>query len=213
MTRLAIKSLSTHSPRGFYLLVEGASIDKQAHAADAERIIWDIIEFDNAVAVALEFADRTNRDADPDNDTLVIVTADHETGEFALIGVGNERYAPQTLGKAVRDYAAVFRFRPEQVLNFVPELCRRTRRLPSQPDPSRKLLIGWAAAPDRYENWISNRIAYDGAVILEPLAGAGRPAGGRSLSVAVANPRRDGPDTGQDDDNRTVRARRCPVSW
>ena len=204
MTDLAIKSLSVHSPRGFYLLVEGASIDKQAHSLDADRAIWDIIEFDNAVAVALAFADRTNNDADPGNDTLVVVTADHETGGFSLVGVGNERYAPQTLGKAVRDYAAVFRFLPEQVLNFDTNYTSGQAGYPVDPDPTRKLLIGWAAAPDHYENWLSNRIAYDSVAILEPLAGAAPSASGRRLSVAVANPHRDGPDTGTGDDNRTV---------
>ena len=110
LATLAIGSLSAHSPRGFYLMIEGASIDKRAHASDGERTIWDVIEFDRAVAVALEFAKRTNSDADAANDTLVIVTADHETGGLALVGVGNERYDPARLGHAVRDYAAVFRF-------------------------------------------------------------------------------------------------------
>ena len=60
LTRLALRSLSSHSPSGFYLMVEGASIDKRAHAVDAERTIWDVIEFDRAVQVALDFARRTN---------------------------------------------------------------------------------------------------------------------------------------------------------
>ena len=77
MARAAIATLSASSPRGFYLLVEGASIDKRAHAADSERTIWDTIEFDRAVQVALDFAQKTNSDRDPSNDTLVIVTADH----------------------------------------------------------------------------------------------------------------------------------------
>ena len=94
MTSLALASLAAHSPRGFYLMVEGASIDKQAHESEADRTIWDTIEFDNAVKVALDFARRTNSDADPANDTLVVVTADHESGGFGIIGVGNERYAP-----------------------------------------------------------------------------------------------------------------------
>ena len=119
LARLAIKSLASSSPRGFYLMIEGASIDKRAHASDAERTIWDVIEFDRAVAVALEFARRTNSDADTTNDTLVIVTADHETGGLALVGVGNERYDPERLGRAVRDYAAIFRFDPDQQLNLV----------------------------------------------------------------------------------------------
>ena len=158
MTQAALASLEAHSPKGFYLMVEGASIDKQEHWVDGERAIWDAIEFDRAVAVALDFARRTNSDANPANDTLVIVTADHETGGLALIGVGNERYAPKALGQAVRDYAAVFRFEPDQaMLDFFPNYQRDARGYPADPDPTRKLLLGWAAAPDHYENWLANR--------------------------------------------------------
>ena len=139
-------------------MVEGASIDKQEHWIDGDRAIWEAIEFDRAVAVALDFARRTNSDANPANDTLVIVTADHETGGLALIGVGNERYAPKVLGSAVRDYAAVFRFEPDQAtLDFFPNYQRDARGYPADPDPTRKLLLGWAAAPDHYENWLANR--------------------------------------------------------
>lgn len=207
MTRLALRSLSEHSPEGFYLMVEGASIDKQEHAVDAERTIWDTIEFDNAVGVALEFAARTNRDDDPDNDTLVIVTSDHESGGMAMIGVGNERYAPQKLGRAVRDYAAVYRFRPRQVLDFFPDYEPGPEGYPVDPDPSRKLLLGWAAAPSRYENWVSNRRALDPAVYTRrPDA----PEGARGLGAAMAapNPERDGP--GPDAENRTVEGQPIP---
>jgi alkaline phosphatase len=201
MTRLALASLSAHSPAGFYLMVEGASVDKQAHSVDAERTVWDTIELDNAVRVALDFAARTNRDADPANDTLVIVTADHECGGLALIGVGNERFAPQALGTAVRDYAAVFRFAPEQTLDFVPNYEADAQGYPVDPDPSRKLLLGWAAAPDRFENWISNRVAQDAAIA--------RPARGASPApVAVANPLRDGPAA--ESDSRDVDGRAIP---
>ncbi|HEX7086839.1 MAG TPA: alkaline phosphatase [Vicinamibacterales bacterium] len=198
MTRAALRTLEAHAPDGFYLLVEGASIDKQAHNVDAERTIWDIIELDRAIAVALDFARRTNTDDDPANDTLVIVTGDHETGGFAIVGIGNERYAPQTIGRATRDYAAVFRFKPEQVLSFYPEYEPDAQGYPVDPDPRKKLLAGWAAAPDRYENWISNRLARDPAVV--------RPDG--DVGVAVANPARDG--AGADSDNRTVDGRPIP---
>ena len=43
--------------------VEGASIDKQSHESEADRTIWDTIEFDNAVKVAMAFAHATNTDA------------------------------------------------------------------------------------------------------------------------------------------------------
>ena len=106
MTSLALKSLAAHSPRGFYLMVEGASIDKQAHESDADRTIWDTIEFDNAVQGGARLRARAPTATPiPANDTLVIVTADHESGGFGIIGVGNERYAPTAIGRSVRDYA------------------------------------------------------------------------------------------------------------
>jgi alkaline phosphatase len=195
LAKLAIKSLAAHSPRGFYLMIEGASIDKRAHASDAERTIWDVIEFDRAVAVALDFAKKTNSDADTTNDTLVIVTADHETGGLAIVGVGNERYDPARLGHAVRDYAAVFRFEPEQQLNLFPNYAADANGYPDDPDPSRKLLLGWAAAPDRYENWVSNRIQLESSTV-----NPGPPR------TSVANPLRDGdlPNS----DNATVGGKR-----
>jgi alkaline phosphatase len=196
MAALALKSLAAHSPRGFYLMIEGASIDKRAHAADPERMLWDVIEFDRAVQVALDFAARTNGDRDPANDTLVIVTGDHETGGLGIIGVGNERYSPTALGKAVRDYAAVFRFKPDQELNFVPNYQVDPRGYPTDPDPSRKILLGWAAAPDRYENWISNRIQQEAAIEV------GKPI------ISRANPARDG--TVASGDNKTVAGQAIP---
>ena len=201
MTRLALRALSEHSPKGFYLLVEGASIDKMSHQLDAERSIWDVIEMDNALKVALAFAAKSNGDKDPNNDTLVIVTADHETGGFALIGVGNERYQPQKLCKAVRDYAAVFR--------FFPQYERDEKGFPLDPDPPRKLLIGYAAAPDHYENWISNR------TLEPPTLGSGHGSMAHEAArfdggpvAAMANPARDGP--GEDSDNRTVAGQSIP---
>ena len=181
MARLALRSLSAHSPGGFYLMIEGASIDKRAHASDAERTIWDTIEFDRAVQVALDFAKSTNTDKDPANDTLVIVTADHETGALGLVGIGNERYAPRALGKAVRDYAAVFRFDADQQLNFYTNYTVDARGFPTDPDPSRKLLLGWGASPDRHENWLSDRLQTEAAIVQK--------------GVAIANPARDAGET------------------
>ena len=147
--------------------------------------------------MALDFARRTNSDADPANDTLVLVTADHETGGLGIIGVGNERYAPSILGKAVRDYAAVFRFVPEQQLEFFPNYEVDERGFPKDPDPSRKLLLGWAAAPDHYENWISNRLQQEAAIASKELP-----------THSLANPGRDSPAATAD--NRTVSGQAVP---
>jgi len=74
MTSKAIDLLSTKvkhdRSRGFYLQVEGASIDKQDHAENPCGQIGETVEFDRAIQVALDFAKRNP-------DTLIIVTADH----------------------------------------------------------------------------------------------------------------------------------------
>jgi alkaline phosphatase len=180
LARLALRTLDAHSPAGFYLLVEGASIDKRAHTADAERMVWDTIEFDRAVQVALDFARRTNTDTDPSNDTLVIVTADHETGGLGIVAVGNERYAPGAIGKAVRDYASV-RFQSTDAINLYTNYEADAQGYPRDPDPTRKLLLGWASAPDRNENWLANRTQLEAAVRIA-----------EQKAVVVANPARDG---------------------
>ncbi len=83
MTRKAIGLLKA-KPKGFFLQVEGASIDKQDHAANPCGQIGETVDLDEAVQVALEYARA-------DGHTLVIVTADHaHTSQI----VGNGTRAP-----------------------------------------------------------------------------------------------------------------------
>lgn len=63
--------------RGFVLMVEGSLIDGAAHANDAERVLGEMRDFEHTVAVAMDFADQHPG-------TLVIVTADHETGGLTI---------------------------------------------------------------------------------------------------------------------------------
>jgi alkaline phosphatase len=69
--------------RGFFLMVEGSQIDWACHSNDAKGAVRQTLLFDQAVGVAVDFALRDGR-------TLVIVTADHETGGLTLPGAGNE---------------------------------------------------------------------------------------------------------------------------
>lgn len=78
MTQAALRVLSRNR-KGFFLMVEGGQIDGACHANDAPAAVKQTLEFDAAVAVGLEFARKHG-------DTLVIVTADHETGGLSLIG-------------------------------------------------------------------------------------------------------------------------------
>jgi alkaline phosphatase len=80
MTEKAVDLLAT-DPDGFFLLVEGGLIDHAASDRDYEDAVGETLAFDDAVKTALDFAD-----AHPD--TLVIVTADHETGGLILQGSG-----------------------------------------------------------------------------------------------------------------------------
>ena len=83
MTRKAIALLKNRT-KGFFLQVEGASIDKQDHAANPCGQIGETVDLDEAVQVALEFARA-------DGHTLVIVTADHaNTSQI----IGNGGHAP-----------------------------------------------------------------------------------------------------------------------
>lgn len=71
MTQKAIQLLDTQSKgKGFFLQVEGASIDKQDHASNPCGQIGETIAFDKAVKAAMDFAKK-------DKNTLLIVTADH----------------------------------------------------------------------------------------------------------------------------------------
>jgi len=83
MTRKAIECLrnatgmSSGSNKGFFLMVEGSQIDWACHSNDAESCVRQTLLFDEAVKAAIDFALA-------DGHTLVLVTADHETGGLTL---------------------------------------------------------------------------------------------------------------------------------
>ena len=76
-TEMAIKFLSKKSKKGFFLMVEGAHIDHGAHSNKYDQTIREALDFDKAVEAAIKFAEK-------DGHTLVIISADHETGGIAL---------------------------------------------------------------------------------------------------------------------------------
>jgi alkaline phosphatase len=78
MTKKAIGLLSRNK-QGFFLMVEGSQIDWACHQNNTDYEIEQTLLFDEAVQVALDFAAR-------DKQTLVIVTADHETGGMGIPG-------------------------------------------------------------------------------------------------------------------------------
>jgi len=77
MTKTAIDRLGKNA-KGFALQVEGGKVDWGAHANDTAALVYDQIAFDEAIAVALEFAEKRD-------DTLVIITTDHGNSNPGLI--------------------------------------------------------------------------------------------------------------------------------
>lgn len=71
-TEKAIELLAKN-PAGFFMMVEGSQIDWGGHDNDVAYIISETVDFDQAVGIALDFAEK-------DGETLVVITADHETG-------------------------------------------------------------------------------------------------------------------------------------
>jgi len=74
MAAAAIRVLSQESPNGFVLLIEDENTDKAGHRNDIAALIKDLWAFNEAVEIALAFQQKAP------NDTLIIVTGDHETG-------------------------------------------------------------------------------------------------------------------------------------
>lgn len=94
LVRAAIEKLSKDDD-GFFLMVEGAQIDWAAHDNQAQHMVNEFADFDMAIGEALKFANSRE-------DTLVLMTADHETGGVTLpkapgveVGkLGDEGYTP-----------------------------------------------------------------------------------------------------------------------
>lgn len=73
----SIEYLQKQSDKGFFMVVEGSQIDWGGHENNLDYAISELMDFDKAVGKALDFAER-------DGDTLVVITADHETGGLTL---------------------------------------------------------------------------------------------------------------------------------
>ncbi|MCW4116049.1 alkaline phosphatase [Aurantimonas sp. MSK8Z-1] len=96
MTQVALDQLSKDED-GFFLMVEGASIDKMSHPMDWDRAEFETIEFDKAVGLGMDFA-KTHPD------TLIVVTGDHTHG-VSLIGTVDDEKPGEEMREKVGTYA------------------------------------------------------------------------------------------------------------
>jgi alkaline phosphatase len=103
MTQTAIDALSDNE-NGYFLMVEGSRVDHAGHSNDAAAHLHDILAFNDAVEVALDAANRQEN-------TLVVVVSDHETGGLTLgrnrDGEGVYSWHPDELADVTASSAAI----------------------------------------------------------------------------------------------------------
>jgi alkaline phosphatase len=129
-TQVALDILSK-APNGFFLMVESGLIDKFTHALDWERAVYDTIMLDNAVKVAKRFAARNN-------DTLIIVVADH-AHPVSIIGT----YDDARPGDRLRDKLGIY-----ESAKFPNYPKADENGYPPSVDVSRRLAFVFAGFPD-----------------------------------------------------------------
>ncbi len=77
-SKAAINYLTNNAPEGFFLMIEAGKLDYAAHEQDAVTTFLEVNEFAQTIDLALAFAEKH-----PD-ETLIVVTSDHETGGMSL---------------------------------------------------------------------------------------------------------------------------------
>ena len=115
LKEMTLKALSVleKDEDGFFLMIEGGQIDWAAHSNDAGTMLHELLKFDEAIQVVYDWA----KDRD---DTIVVVTADHETGSFGFSYSSDDLPAPQKkdgVAFQAADYAPKFNFGSFDILD------------------------------------------------------------------------------------------------
>ena len=86
MTNFSLKQLDMDQSEctGFFLMTEGSQIDWAGHDNDAEKMVTVFQDFDNTISDLINFVTE-------DEETLLIITADHETGGLQILRQNNDR--------------------------------------------------------------------------------------------------------------------------
>jgi alkaline phosphatase len=140
MTKAALKVLEQND-KGFFLMVEGASIDKSEHPLDGPRAVYDAIELDQAVQAAKDWA------ADRD-DTLIVVTADHN---HAMSIAGTHTLSKE--GSPARQQNGVY-----ADAGFPTYVDSNGDGFPDDPNPDVQLFFGWSNHPDHPDDFAHNAV-------------------------------------------------------
>lgn len=71
--------LLSENKKGFFLMIEGSQLDDYGHSNELDLLMQEVLDFDKTIGKVFEWAAK-------DGETLVVVTADHETGGLTLVG-------------------------------------------------------------------------------------------------------------------------------
>ncbi|MCQ4573887.1 MAG: alkaline phosphatase [Candidatus Brocadiales bacterium] len=87
LIEMSLKALEVLSkdPDGFFVMIEGGRIDHASHKNDSDAVLYETVAFDETVGAVVEWLEANGLS----DETLVIVTADHETGGLAIVGPKN----------------------------------------------------------------------------------------------------------------------------
>ena len=175
ITESAVSFLSKGNKKGFFLMVEGGKIDWACHSNDPVTVFEEVIDLDNAVRVAYEFYKKHPKE------TLIVVTADHETGGMGL-GIGkyelhlksllNQKQSQDLLSKAITDLRKdkAGKASWNEIKDLLTEKMGFWKELPLTGEQEKMLR-------DEYEqSFVKNKVVFEESLYArtEPLAAAAR---------------------------------------
>lgn len=97
-SKIALNILEKNK-KGFFIMIEGSQIDWSGHDNKQDYLINEMLDFDEVVGIALDFAKK-------DEETLIVITGDHETGGLSIIG-GNWNEGKFVAKYSTTDHSAV----------------------------------------------------------------------------------------------------------
>lgn len=174
ITESAIAFLTKGKNKGFFLMVEGGKIDWACHNNDAATSFQEVVDFDKAIQVAYDFYKKHPKE------TLIVITADHETGglglgarsyELNLKALQHQKVSQEQLSVAITDLRKEKgRASWEDVKNLLGEKMGFWKEVPIQWEHEKQLR-------DAYEtSFVKNRIVFAESLYsrTEPLAALAR---------------------------------------
>lgn len=174
ITESAISFLTKGKDKGFFLMVEGGKIDWACHSNDPATTFNEVVDMDNAVRVAYEFYKKHPKE------TLIVITADHETGglglgtakyELQLKSLLNQKESQEVLSRSITDLRKMNRpVSWEEVKSLLAEKMGFWKELPLTWEQEKMLR-------DEYEeSFVKKHVVFEQSLYskTEPLAAAAR---------------------------------------